>query len=67
LLLTVDSDDDFVQVPDIDAAAPSPPLQFSNVGRTELLTPESNGFIRDDDFAFGEKSRTHLGTSCKKP
>jgi hypothetical protein len=31
------------------------PLQFSGIVRTELLTPEPNRFIRDDDSAFGEK------------
>jgi len=31
------------------------PLQFSGIVRTELLTPDSNRFIRDDDSAFGEK------------
>ncbi len=31
------------------------PLQFSGILRTELLTPESNRLIRDNDSAFGEK------------
>ena len=56
LLLAVDSDEDFVQIPDIAKAALSP-LQFSNIVGTELQTPESNGFMRDDDSAFGEKIR----------
>lgn len=54
LLLAVDSNEDFVQVPNI-AEAALMPLQFSDIVRTELLTPESNRFIRDDDSAFGEK------------
>jgi hypothetical protein len=54
LLLAVDSNEDFVQVPNIAEAALTP-LQFSGIFRTELLTPESNRFIRDDDPAFGEK------------
>jgi hypothetical protein len=54
LLLAVDSNEDFVQVPNIAKAALTP-LQFSGIVRTELLTPESNRFIRDDDSAFGEK------------
>src|SRR5438552_17349849 len=54
LLLAVDSNEDLVQVPSIAEAALTPP-QFSGIVRTELLTPESNRFIRDDDSAFGEK------------
>jgi len=54
LLLAVDSNEDVVQVPNIAEAALTP-LQFSGIVRTELLTPESNRFIRDDDSAFGEK------------
>ena len=54
LLLAVDSNEDFVQVPNIAEAALTP-LQFSGIVRTELLTPASNRFIRDDDSAFGEK------------
>ena len=54
LLLAIDSNEDFVQVPNIAEAALTP-LQFSGIARTELLTPESNRFIRDDDAAFGEK------------
>ena len=54
LLLAVDSNEDFVQVPDIAAAALTP-LQFSGIVRTEFPTPQSNRFIRDDDSAFGEK------------
>ena len=54
LLLAVDSNEDFVQVPNIAEAALTP-LQFSGIVRTELLTPESNRFIRNDDSAFGEK------------
>jgi hypothetical protein len=54
LLLAVDSNEDFVQVPNIAEAALTP-LQFSSIVRTELLTPDSDRFIRDDDSAFGEK------------
>jgi hypothetical protein len=54
LLVAVDSNEDFVQVPNIAEAALTP-LQFSGIVTTELLTPESNRFIRDDDSAFGEK------------
>ena len=54
LLLAVDSNEDFVQVPNIAEAALTP-LQFSGIISTELLAPESNRFLRDDDSAFGEK------------
>ena len=62
LLLSVDSNEDFVQVPNIAEPALTP-LQFSGIVRTELLPPESNRFIRDDDSAFGEKDPRHLGSS----
>jgi len=52
--LAVDSNEDFVQVPNVAEAALTP-LQFSGIVRPELLTPESYRFIRDDDSAFGEK------------
>ena len=52
--MAVDANEDFVQVPNIAEAALAP-FQFSGIVRTELLTPESNRFIRDDDSAFGEK------------
>jgi hypothetical protein len=54
LLLALDANEDFVQVPGVAEAALSP-LQFSSIVRTELLTPDSNRFIRDDNSAFGEK------------
>jgi hypothetical protein len=54
LLLPVDSNEDFVQVPNIAQAALTP-FQFSGVVGTELLTPDSNGFIRDDNPALGQK------------
>jgi hypothetical protein len=37
------------------AEATLTPIQISGIARTELLTPDSNRFIRDDDSAFGEK------------
>ena len=54
LLLAVDSNEDFVQVPNIAKAALTP-LQFSGIVKTELPTPDSNRFIRDDDSPFREK------------
>ena len=54
LLLAVDSNEDFVQVPNIAEPALTP-LQFSGIVGTELLTPDSDCFLRDDDSAFGEK------------
>jgi hypothetical protein len=37
------------------AEAALTPLQFLGIVRTELLTSESNRFIRADDSTFGEK------------
>jgi len=54
LLLAVDSNEDFVQVPNI-AEATLTPFRFSGIIRTELLTPDSNRFIGDDDSTFGEE------------
>ena len=54
LLLAVDSNEDFVQVPNIAKPALTP-LQFSGIVRTELLAPEPNRLIRDGDSPFGEK------------
>jgi hypothetical protein len=54
LLLAVDSNENFVQVPHIAEAALTT-LQFSGIVRTELLTPQPNRFIRDDDSTFGQK------------
>ena len=53
-MLSVDSKEDFVQVPNIPEAALTP-LEFSGIVGTERLTPASDGFIRDDDSAFGDK------------
>ena len=41
-------------MPNIPEAALTP-LEFSGIVGTELLTPASDGVIRDDDSAFGEK------------
>lgn len=55
LLLAVDSNEDFVQVPAV-AEAALMALQTTGIARTELrLTPDSNPFIRHGDSAFGEK------------
>jgi hypothetical protein len=54
LLQALDFHEDFVQIPGI-AEATLPPLQLSSIVGTELLTPMSNGFIRDDNAAFGQK------------
>ena len=54
VLLAVDSDEEFVQIPGI-AEAPLSPLQFSNVVWTELLTPASNRFIRDGDAPLSQQ------------
>ena len=54
LLLAVDPDEDFIQVPDVAEATPTP-LQSPGIVRAELLTPVSNCFISDDDAAFGQE------------
>jgi hypothetical protein len=48
-------------------------LQLSNIVGTELLTPETNGFMGDDDSALGEKIRRrsnvrleHDGSRCHR-
>ena len=53
-MLSVDSNEDFVQVPNIAEAARTP-IEFLGIVGTELLTPASDCFLRDDDSAFGEK------------
>jgi hypothetical protein len=54
VLLAIDPNESFVQVPAV-AQATLTPLQTSSVAGTELLTPNSNRFIGEDDPAFGEK------------
>ena len=54
VLLAVDLHKDFIQMPDI-AKATLSPLEFPRIGRTELLTPMSNGFIGDVDSALSQK------------
>ena len=54
LLLAIDPHENFVQVPDI-AETTLAALQLSSILGTELLTPMSNGFIGNDNAAFGEK------------
>ena len=53
-MLSVDSKEDFVQVPNIPEAALTP-LEFSGIVGTEVLIPAPDCLIRDDDSAFGEK------------
>jgi len=50
----VDSHEDFIQIPDI-AKATLSPLEFPRIGRTELLTPMSDGFIGDNDSALSKE------------
>jgi hypothetical protein len=53
-LLSVDSNEDFIQMPVI--AQPSlSSLQSPGIVETELLTPLPDGFIGYDDAALGEK------------
>jgi hypothetical protein len=54
LVLAVNSNEHFVHVPHIAETALTP-LQFSDIVGTELLTPQPNRFLRDDDSSFGQK------------
>jgi hypothetical protein len=47
VLLPIDSNQDFIQMPGV-AGATLAPIQISGVAGTGLLTPDSNRFIRDD-------------------
>jgi hypothetical protein len=69
MLLSIDSNKDFVQMPSVAEAALAA-LQISGIARTELLTPDSDRFIRDDDSAFGKKfldiSKAHAETTINQ-
>ena len=54
LLLAIDSNEDFVQVPGFSQLTLAP-LQFPNIVGTEFLTPQPNRLIRDDDSPLGEQ------------
>jgi hypothetical protein len=54
LLLAVDSNENFIQVPVV--AQPSlSSLQSPSIVRTELMTPLPDRLIRDDDSSLGQK------------
>ena len=54
LLLAVNSDEQFIQIPAI-AEATLSPFQLPNVVWTELLTPASNRFIGNGDASLSQK------------
>jgi len=54
LLLAIDSNEDFVQMPVVSQPTLAP-LQFPNIVGTELLTPQPNRLIRHDDSPLGEQ------------
>src|SRR5215472_12028411 len=54
LLLPVDSDEEFVQIPGITEASLFL-LKTSGIIGSEFPAPLPNGFVRDDDSAFGQK------------
>ena len=54
LSLTVDFDEDFVQMPCI-AEPTLSSSQLASVVRTELPAPLSHGFVRHDDTSFGKQ------------
>ena len=52
--LTLDGDEEFIDVPDV-AEPPLPPPQISSIGRTEFSTPVSDCFVGDKDSALREQ------------
>src|SRR3974377_1232647 len=71
LQVAVDSEEDFVQMPVVAELALSS-LQFADIIRAELLTPQPNGFIGYEDAAFRQKildvseaeTETMVGPDC---
>jgi hypothetical protein len=53
VLLAINPNENLIQVPAITETTLTP-LQIPSIVGTELLAPDSNGFIRDDDSTFGE-------------
>jgi len=52
--LTLDGDEEFIDVPNV-AEPPLLPPQISSIGRTEFLTPVSDRFIRNNDSSLREQ------------
>ena len=55
LLLAVDSDEEFVQIPDITELASLFLLETPGIVGSEFPTPAPNGLVRNNDSAFGQK------------
>jgi len=54
LLLAVDSDEEFVQIPGVTEASLFL-LETSGIVGSEFPAPSPDGFVRNDDSAFGQK------------
>ncbi len=50
-VLTLDGDEEFIDVPDVAESSPFP-TQSSGVGRSEFLTPVSDRFVGDKDSSL---------------
>ena len=55
--LTLDGDEEFIDVPDVAESSPFP-TQSSGVGRSEFLTPVSNRLIGDKDSSLRSESKS---------
>ena len=52
-VLTSDSDEEFIDVPDVTEPSLLPP-QISSIGRTELQTPIPNCLVRNNDASLSQ-------------
>ena len=52
--LTLDGDEEFIDVPDVAESSPFP-TQSSGVGRSEFLTPVSDRFVGDKDSSLSKQ------------
>jgi hypothetical protein len=63
-LLSLDLDEDLIDVPDV-AQSTLLPSQRPSVLRSELPTPEADGFVRNDDATFGQQILNIAETQCE--
>jgi len=52
-VLTLDGDEEFIDLPDV-AEPPLLPPQISSIGRTELQTPIPNSLVRNNDASLSK-------------